>query len=122
MSIDPPEVPVWPFARKADAPLIPPPQLAELRSTCPVAQVELWDGSYAWLATRYHDIKALLRNPGLSSDTSLDGFPHPSETLKAARRRPEDIPAARSTAARCPAPDADKGLLGQPDCDAQALH
>jgi len=85
MSIDPPGIPVWPFARKADAPLIPPPQLAELRSTCPIAQVELWDGSYAWLATRYHDVKALLRNPGLSSDTSLDGFPQSSETLKAAR-------------------------------------
>ena len=29
--------------------------------------------------------KALLRNPGLSSDTSIDGFPQSSETLQAAR-------------------------------------
>ena len=85
MPTDSPEIPVWPFRRAPDAPLNPPPRLAELRSECPVSQVELWDGSRAWLATRYDDVKTLLRNPGLSSDTSLDGFPQSNETLKAAR-------------------------------------
>ena len=85
MPLDSPDIPVWPFARKADAPLNPPPRLAELRSECPITQVQLWDGSQAWLATRYDDVKALLRNPGLSSDTSIDGFPQTSETLQAAR-------------------------------------
>lgn len=85
MPLDSPDIPVWPFARKADAPLNPPPKLAELRSECPITQVKLWDGSQAWLATRYDDVKALLRNPGLSSDTSIDGFPQTSETLQAAR-------------------------------------
>ena len=85
MPLDSPDIPVWPFARKADAPLNPPPRLAELRSECPITQVQLWDGSHAWLATRYDDVKALLRNPGLSSDTSIDGFPQSSETLQAAR-------------------------------------
>ena len=85
MPLDSTDIPVWPFARKADAPLNPPPRLAELRSECPITQVELWDGSHAWLATRYDDVKALLRDPGLSSDTSIDGFPQSNETLQAAR-------------------------------------
>ena len=56
MSLDSTDVPVWPFERKANAPLNPPPRLAELRSECPITQVELWDGSHAWLATRYADL------------------------------------------------------------------
>jgi cytochrome P450 len=73
----------WPFER--DDPLDPPPGYAELRATCPVSKVEMWDGSEAWLATRYADIRALLSNPALSSDTSKEGFPQSSETIARAR-------------------------------------
>jgi cytochrome P450 len=73
----------WPLER--DEPLDPPPGYAELRATCPVSKVELWDGSEAWLATRYADIRALLSDLRLSSNTSQEGFPQSSETIARAR-------------------------------------
>ena len=73
----------WPFER--EEPLDPPPGYSELRAKCPVSKVELWDGSEAWLATRYADIRTLLADPRLSSDTSKEGFPQSSETLARAR-------------------------------------
>lgn len=74
----------WPFERRC--PLDPPPELAELRERDPVTQVRLWNGKPAWLATRYEEVRTLLRNhEQLSSDTSRDGFPQSSETVAAAR-------------------------------------
>ena len=73
----------WPLAR--GCPLSPPPELAEIREQEPITEVGLWDGSTAWLATRYHDIRALLADPALSSDTSRPGFPQSSATAVAQR-------------------------------------
>lgn len=77
--------PVWPFARDRACPLDPPPELARIRETEPITQVSLWDGNQAWLATRYADIRALLGDSRLSSDTSREGFPQSSETVVAQR-------------------------------------
>lgn len=76
----------WPLARSNERPLDPPPQVAELRRTCPVVRVRLWDDSAPWLATRYDDIRAVLANPASSSDTLRAGFPHPNDGVRAARR------------------------------------
>jgi cytochrome P450 len=65
--------------------LEPPPALAELRETEPVTRVRLWDGSSAWLATRYHDVRALLRSRALTSDTSREDFPQSSATAVSQR-------------------------------------
>jgi cytochrome P450 len=73
----------WPFERTT--PLDPPPEFAELRRECPVAHVELWDGTTPALFTRYRDIRALLRDPRISSDLSRAGFPQSSETVAKAR-------------------------------------
>ncbi|WP_327241777.1 cytochrome P450 [Streptomyces sp. NBC_01320] len=75
--------PVWPFERMD--PLLPPPEFNELRSKCPISQVELWDGSTSWLATRHDDMRALLRNPVMSADSSLDGYPNSSANHQASR-------------------------------------
>jgi hypothetical protein len=83
MTTEPESIPSWPFERVD--PLSPPPELAVLREKCPMSKVSLWDGQEVWLATRYEDIKALLRSPDISSDTSRPNFPQASATLAAAR-------------------------------------
>jgi cytochrome P450 len=76
----------WPFERKC--PLDPPPELAELRESDPVTQVRLWNGNPAWLATRYEDVRSLLRNhTQISSDTTRPGFPQSSATAASMREQ-----------------------------------
>lgn len=76
----------WPFEREATCPLDPPPELARIREEEPVTTVTLWDGSQAWMATKYHDIRTMLGNSTkLSSDTSRPGFPQSSATAVAQR-------------------------------------
>jgi cytochrome P450 len=82
--------PTWPFARTC--PLSPPPAFAELRAKDPVAEVTLWNGASAWLATRYEDIRRLLVDPRLSSDTSKEGFPQSSATVVAQRSGQKSLP------------------------------
>jgi len=69
---------MYPFTRTS--PLEPPPELAEVRQAEPVAKVQLWDGSTAWLATRYEDVRHTLLDPEISSDTTRPGFPQASAT------------------------------------------
>ena len=68
----------YPFARTS--PLEPPPELAEVRDAEPVGKVRLWDGSSAWLVTRYADVRQALIDPKISSDTARPGFPQASAT------------------------------------------
>jgi cytochrome P450 len=75
--------PTWPFERTD--PLLPPPQLDELRARCPISEVTMWDGSTSWLATRHADMRALLRNPAMSADSSLRGYPNSSRNHAASR-------------------------------------
>jgi cytochrome P450 len=74
----------WPFAR--DNPALPPAEYATRRERCPVSKVRTWDGSAAWLFTRYADIRKALRDQRLSSDSSVDHFPAPNETIAMARK------------------------------------
>ncbi|GAA1000098.1 cytochrome P450 [Acrocarpospora macrocephala] len=78
-----PDVPTWPFTR--EDPLLPPPEFDELRAKCPITQVEMWDGSRSWLATRADDMRAILRNPVMSADSSLAGYPNSSANHAASR-------------------------------------
>jgi cytochrome P450 len=68
----------FPFPRQTA--LDPPPELAVVRETEPVSTVKLWDGTPALLATRYEDIRHVLLDAQISSDTSRDRFPQASET------------------------------------------
>ena len=52
------KMPVYPMPRRD--PLEPPLEYAGLRESDPVARVRLWDGSQAWLVTRYDTVRALL--------------------------------------------------------------
>ncbi len=56
----------FPFSRTDK--LKPPPQYAQYREARPVARVRLWDGSPAWLVTRYEDVRAVLGDRSFSVD------------------------------------------------------
>jgi len=63
----------YPIAR--GHPLDPPPQFSGLRAEGAVAAIELWDGSHAWLVTRYEEACTALADRRFSSDVTKDGFP-----------------------------------------------
>jgi cytochrome P450 len=77
--------PAYPAARTG-CPMDPPPLVGRLREERPVARVTLWDGSRPWLVTRHADARQALRDPRLSADARLPGFPFlasvQSEVLK----------------------------------------
>jgi cytochrome P450 len=68
-------------------PLNPPPLLAELREEQPVCPVRLWDGSTAWLLTRYDDVRSVLADPRISANPRSPGYPFLSEGRSAVPKR-----------------------------------
>jgi cytochrome P450 len=75
----------FPMARAAGCPFDPPPDLRSLQAQGPIARVRLWDGSTPWLVTRYAGQRALLADPRISADTTLQGYPHQSEAFRERR-------------------------------------
>lgn len=56
--------PKFPFARPNGTE--PPVEYAQLRANDPVSQVELFDGSIAWLVVKHKDIQSVLTDDRLS--------------------------------------------------------
>ena len=81
------QVPDYPMTRAARCPFDPPPALHALQDQAPIGRVRLWDGSSPWLVTRYEDVRALLADPRISSDSDLPHYPHPSPAQKERRRQ-----------------------------------
>ncbi|GAU69047.1 putative cytochrome P450 [Streptomyces sp. NBRC 110611] len=72
LSTAPAPLPVEP---PSGCPFDPPAELTALRAERPVSKVALPDGSWAWLVTRYADIRAVLGDTRFSSDTTVHGYP-----------------------------------------------
>ncbi|NUO96487.1 MAG: cytochrome P450 [Nonomuraea sp.] len=71
-------IPEFPFDRPTA--LEPPPQLADLRDTCPVAHVRLPSGDVAALVTRYDDARAVMADPRFSRNLARPGAARLSTT------------------------------------------
>ena len=81
----------WPPKRDSAHPLNEPPVLDRLREE-PIRKVRTWDGSEHWVFTRYEDVREILRDPRVSSDSELPGFPHVSAGSKAGRKLAKILP------------------------------
>jgi cytochrome P450 len=76
--------PTYPMPR--GCPFDPPAELAQLRVEKPISRVRLWDGSSPWLVTRYEDVRSLLADRRVSSDSSRPGYPDQSASIRARRK------------------------------------
>ena len=75
--------PTYPMVRTC--PFDPPAELAQRRAENPVGRVRLWDGSSPWLITRYEDVRRVLSDPRVSSETDRPGYPIQSEAMRIGR-------------------------------------
>lgn len=71
----------YPLSRSAA--LSPPDALARFRLEGPLARVRLWNGTGAWLVTRYADVRAALLDKRLSESPKEPGYPTFSESREA---------------------------------------
>jgi cytochrome P450 len=68
-------LPPLPTRPPSGCPFDPPEGLDRLRAEEPLSKVALDDGTWAWLATRYADVRAILGDARFSSDTNTPGYP-----------------------------------------------
>jgi cytochrome P450 len=68
-------LPPLPTRPPSGCPFDPPEGLDRLRTEEPLSKVALDDGTWAWLATRYADVRAILGDARFSSDTNTPGYP-----------------------------------------------
>src|SRR6201998_3818903 len=79
------EVPQFPMPRAPRCPFDPPPALRALQQDAPITKVRIWDGSTAWLVTRYDDLRALLADPRITADNSPPNSPYRAPADEARR-------------------------------------
>lgn len=74
----------YPPSREMTCPFDPPPSVIDIaRSDEPIRKVQIWDGTPAWLVTRYAEARAVLADDRFSADPSQPGFPEKSAAYAA---------------------------------------
>lgn len=63
------------FPMLRQRPLDPPDEYSLLRRDQPVTRVRLWDGSVAWIVTRYADVRKVLLDTRFSAMSNSPGYP-----------------------------------------------
>jgi len=76
------DLPPYPMTRAAGCPFDPPPELPVWQSQSRLVRVQLWNGTLAWVVTRYDDQRALLIDPRISADATHPSFPHSLPSTK----------------------------------------
>ncbi|MFB7864898.1 cytochrome P450 [Streptomyces sp. NPDC056069] len=75
------------FPQSRSCPYHPPAAYDPLREDRPLARVTLWDGREVWFVTGHQAARALLSDQRLSTDSTREDFPLPTERASAVRRR-----------------------------------
>ncbi|MFI8521616.1 cytochrome P450 [Streptomyces sp. NPDC085481] len=75
------------FPQDRTCPYHPPTAYDPLREERPLSRVTLWDGRPVWFVTGHTAARALLSDQRLSSDSTHDNFPLPTERAAKLRRR-----------------------------------
>lgn len=81
-NLDSADVTTFPYPRDMTRPFDPPPALQAAAARPGLTKVSIWDGSEAWLVTRYADAKAVLGDARFSADPTKPGFPEKSAGYK----------------------------------------
>ena len=77
------EVHAIPMPRPDGCPFAEPERFRDLRAGQPISRARLWDGSEAWLVSRYQDLRTLINDPRLSAEPRRSGYPLVSPAQKA---------------------------------------
>ncbi|HSV83263.1 MAG TPA: cytochrome P450 [Ramlibacter sp.] len=70
-----PDQAIFPQPRDPRCPFDPPPELLRRLREAPISRMRIWDGSSAWVITRYEDGKSVLGDDRFSADPRRPGFP-----------------------------------------------
>ncbi|MFB6841780.1 cytochrome P450 [Streptomyces sp. NPDC056361] len=75
------------FPQDRTCPYHPPADYPRVPDGPPLSRATLWDGRAVWFVTGHTAARALLADPRLSTDSTRDDFPLPTERAAALRRR-----------------------------------
>ncbi|MEV5970492.1 cytochrome P450 [Streptomyces sp. NPDC051921] len=75
------------FPQSRSCPYHPPTAYDPLRENRPLARVTLWNGQEVWFVTGHQAARALLSDQRLSTDSTREDFPLPTERAATVRRR-----------------------------------
>ncbi|MGP4085714.1 cytochrome P450 [Streptomyces sp. KR55] len=81
--------PRFPQARPSACPFDPPKDYGDWQKREGLQRATLWNGSTAWVVTRFEDIRAVLSDPRISADSRNPGMPR---LTPAAQDQPDEEP------------------------------